>query len=108
VLNINGVYGCINKAYILKVYLQSFIYLRETITTSKVLHGFGRAGYFFKLYIHLKSTKHLANDCLAVLKRDLIPHNNYPLIEPEIMPIKNYLNLLIHLKFIEPLPNNKY
>src|SRR5699024_9208400 len=48
------------------------------------------------------------NDCLAVLKRDLIPHNNYPLIEPEIMPIKNYLNLLIHLKFIKPLPNNKY
>lgn len=48
------------------------------------------------------------NDCLAVLKRDLIPHNNYPLIEPQIMPIKNYLNLLIHLKFIEPLPNNKY
>src|SRR5699024_11270839 len=77
VLNINGVYGCINKAYILKVYLQSFIYLREIITTSKVLHGFGRAGYFFKLYIHLKSIKHLVimiaiNDTLTMYRNDWI------------------------------------
>src|SRR5699024_12310499 len=60
------------------------------------------------IHPHKIKQKFSYNECLAVLKRDLSPHNNYPLIEPEIMPIKNYLNLLIHLKFIDPLHNNKY